>query len=145
MQSHLARFERLQHRFLMWMGAITQSPCPPMDYASLLQHFKTTSIRARFTQTDIMFIYSILHNRIDSTQLTSMFGLNIPGRRLRHTGLFHEPFGRVNTVMNSPAIRIPRTCNLFLQSCPSIDFFLASSSFRHEALKYGRSLSTFAG
>ena len=62
--THLARLERLQHRFLMWLAARSQSPCPPMDYASLLRHFHTRPIKARLVQTDIMFMYNILHHRI---------------------------------------------------------------------------------
>ena len=143
--SHLVRLERLQHRFLMWLGATTQRPCPPMDYNSLLNHFKTSSIRTLFTHTDITFMHSVFNNRFDSDQLVSLFGLNVPGRRSRHTGLFHEPFGRVNTVMNSPLARIPRVCNLLLQKNPSIDFFQPSASFRREALKYARSLSPYGG
>lgn len=144
-QSHLVRLERLHHRFLMWLGATTQSRCPPMDYDSLLEHFKTTSLRARFTQADIMFMNSVIHHRIDCAQLTSLFALNVPGRRSRHTGLFHEPFGRVNTVLNSPFVRIPKTCNLFLQQYPWIDFFHTPASFRREALSYARGLPAFAG
>ena len=143
--THLARLERLQHRFLMWLGAKTQPHCPPMDYNSLLEHFNTTSIKARFVQADIMFMYNILHHRIDSNHLVSLLGLNVPGRRSRHTGLFHEPFGRVNTVKNGLVARIPRTCNLFLQHHPSFDFFHSSASFRRDALEYGCSLNSYAG
>ena len=83
--THLARLERLQHRFLMWLGARTQSQCPPMDYDSLLLLFNTMSIKARFIQADIMFMYKVLHQRIDSDFLVSLFVLNVPGRRSRHT------------------------------------------------------------
>ena len=143
--THLARLERLQHRFLMWLGAKTESPCPSMDYASLLKHFNTSSIKARFIHADIMFMHSLLHNRVDSAQLVAHFGLNVPGRRTRHTGLFCEPFGRVNTVKNSLFARIPRHCNLFAQCSPSCDFFLPSASLRRNALAYARSLPTYAG
>ena len=139
--THLARLERLQHRFLMWLGAKTQPHCPPMDYVSLLEYFNVTSIKARFIQADIMFMHNILHHRIDSNHLVTLLGLNVPGRRSRHTGLFYEPFGRVNTVKNSLVSRIPRTCNLFLQHNPSLDFFHSSASFRRDALEYGCSLN----
>ena len=35
--THLRRLERLQHRFLMWLGCRTQAACPPLDYVSLLK------------------------------------------------------------------------------------------------------------
>ena len=74
-QSHLVRLERLQHCFLMWLGAKTQRNCP-MDYRSLLQTFKTESIKARLIHTDVMFLYQLLHHRTDCAYLVSMFGLN---------------------------------------------------------------------
>jgi len=143
--THHARMERLQHRFLMWLAARTQSPCPPMDYASLLQHFNTRSIKARLVQADIMFMHNLLHHRIDCDHLVSLFGLNVPGRRLRHTGLFHEPFGRVNTVKNGILARIPRNCNLFLQHSPSSDFFQSPALFRRGVIDYGSTLSSNLG
>ena len=30
--THLARFERLQHRFLMWLAANTRDRCPSLEY-----------------------------------------------------------------------------------------------------------------
>ena len=143
--THLARLERLQHRFLMWLGARTRSQCPPMDYGSLLLHFNTMSIKARFMQADMMFMYKVLHQRIDRDLLVSLFGLNVPGRRSRHTGVFHEPFGRVNTVKNSILARLPRNCNLFLQHSPASDFFHSFAPFRREALEYARTVGTYAG
>ena len=143
--THLARLERLQHRFLMWLAAKTQKRCPSLEYHALLQHFNTDSIKARFVHTDIMFLYSVLHHRIDSAHLVSMFGLNVPGRRNRRTGLFHVPFGRVNTVKNSLAARIPLTCNEFLIHSPSADFYHPSASFRSEALMYARTLGSYIG
>ena len=44
--THLKRMERVQHRFLMWLGRKTQPRCPSMDYTALLNHFKIQSIKA---------------------------------------------------------------------------------------------------
>ena len=143
--THLARLERVQHRFLIWLGAKTRSSYPSMDYPSLLQHFNISSIKARFVHADILFMRKLLQNRIDSTHLVSCFGLNVPGRRLRQPDLFHEPFGRVNTVKNGLFVRIPHTCNLFARLNPTCDFFASSVSFRREVLAYARGLSTYVG
>ena len=142
--THLARLERLQHRFLMWLGAKTQQTPPRMDYHSLLQYFKTDSIKARLIHADIMFLHNVFHHRIDSDHLLSMFGLNVPGRRNRRTGLFHIPYGRVNTVKNSLGVRIPSLCNQLLAHNPSADFYYSSASFRREALEFARTLGSYA-
>ena len=85
-KTHLARLERMQHRFLMWLASNTRGRCPPLDYGSLLNHFGACSIKSRFTQADLLFLYGVHRGRIDCTHLTAMFGLSVPGRRVDRRG-----------------------------------------------------------
>ena len=142
--SHLARLERLQHRFLMWLAANTRANCPSLDYNSLLLHFNTMSIKSRFVQADVMFLCGVLNNRFDCDHLVPMFGLTVPGRRSRHTGLLHEPFARVNVVKSSLFTRLPRSCNALLHHAPSADIF-HYSSFKRAALEYARTQAAYNG
>ena len=142
-KTHLVRFERLQHRFLMWLASSSQGRCESLDYDYLLAYFKTTSIKARFTQTDIFFMRNVFHRKIDSDHLTSLFGLTVPGRRSRHTGLFNVPFGRVNTVKSSFLTRLPLTCNRFLQEEPTADLFHQSRTFRSDVYRFARGQGTY--
>ena len=139
--THLARFERLQHRFLMWLASNTRHRCPSLEYDSLLSHFRVPSIKARLVQTDLVFLHDIFHNRLDCPHLTSLFGLATPARRSRHTGLFHIPFGRVSTVKSAFTTRIPAACNQLLQDNPTADFF--HPSFRSYIRRFASSLDTF--
>ena len=141
--THLARFERLQHRFLMWLASNTQDRCPSLEYERLLSYFRTPSIKARLIQTDLLFLHSVFHQRLDCAQLTSMFGLATPVRRSRHTGLFHVPFGRVNAVKRGFLTRIPVTCNRLLQETPTTDVFLPLSSFKSDVRSFANSQGTF--
>ena len=140
--SHLARLERLQHRFLMWLGAKTHGQCP-MDYASLTEHFRCASIKARFVQADVLFLRYVFSGRLDCTDLVTTFTLRVPGRRSRQTGLFSVPFGRVNTVKNSFKIRVPKLVNDFLLKKPAEDFFQPSQFFRSNVLDFAASVGTF--
>ena len=140
--SHLARLERLQHRFLMWLGAKTHSRCL-MDYASLLEHFRCPSIKGRFVQTDLKFLRSVFAGRLDCGHLVTMFSLHVPGRRSRQTGLFNVPFGRVESVKNGFSVRVPKLANDFLRNHPSVDFFLPSHHYNANIRAYSRSLGTF--
>ena len=139
-KSHLVRFERLQHRFLMWLGARTRSQCPQMDYDSLMSHFKLQSIRSRFTQTDITFMRSVFSCRLDCAELVSMFPLSVPNRRSRHTDPFHVPqvhcTGRVDAAKHGFLGRLPRTVNQFLKDVPEADFFCPSSFFRSQMVTF---------
>ena len=140
--SHLARLERLQHRFLMWLGAKTNGQCP-MDYVSLAERFRCASIKARFAQADVLFVRSVFSGRIDCAQLVTTFALLAPNRRSRQTGLFSVPFGRVNTVKNSFKIRISKLVNDFLVKKPAEDFFQPSRYFRSNLRDYIASLGSF--
>ena len=139
--SHLVRLERLQHRFLMWMAGRTQVRCPPMDYSSLLKHFSCPSIKARFIQNDLTFMRAVFCGKLDCIQLVSMFSLSVPTRRSRHTGLFHVPLGRVNTIQRCLLRRLPETTNEFASACPDEGFFNPSafvkSRVRHFCNKKG--------
>ena len=139
--THLARFERLQHRFLIWLASNTRHRCPSLEYDSLLSHFRVPSIKARLVQTDLVFLYNIFHNRLDCPHLTSLFGLATPARRSRHTGLLHVPFGRVNTVKSAFPTRISVACNRLLQDIPTADLF--HKSFRYTIRSYASTLGTY--
>ena len=60
--SHLARLERLQHRFLMWLGAKAHSLCS-MDYVSIIERFQCVPIKARFVQANVVFLRSMFSGR----------------------------------------------------------------------------------
>ena len=98
-----------------------------LDYLVLLSHFKVRSIKSRFVQHDLMFLFHVHHARLDSTVLLGAFGLNVPGRSTRSSVLWHVPRARVNAVQRSLYTRILSTCNSLLQSDSSVDFFTSSS------------------
>ena len=122
--TRIARLERLQHRFLMWLALtlvtraalwnttvfcpISASHLQRPDSSRLILHSSTTYSITGWT----VLIY-----------ITALFGLATPVRRSRNTGLFHIPFGR-----SSPLSLPERLSHL-------TDFFKTShrptSSIRH--------------
>ena len=58
--SHLKRLERVQHKFLIWLVCTSDKPCNDLGYPQLLAHFGVQSIRARFLQHDLMFLFIYL-------------------------------------------------------------------------------------
>jgi len=105
---------------------VSDKPSQNLDYVHLLCHFQLPSIKSRFLQHDMLFIYNIQHGRLDCTELVSLFSLSAPARRTRSLNLWHIPYSRVNTIQNSPFRRIPSTCNDLLSSRVGVDFFAAS-------------------
>ena len=123
--SHLRRLERLQHRFLMWLGARTQAKCPSLEYATLLKLFGCESVRSRFTRCDINFMRSVFSGRLDCPDIVAMFSVSAPCRRTRRPELFHVPRGRVDSVRRGFLARLPQQVNSLVNSSPDADFFHA--------------------
>ena len=127
----------------MWLASNTRSRCPPLDYESLLSSFGVCSIKSRFIQADLLFLRSVYSGRIDCPHLTAAFGLPVPGRRCRLTGLFYVSFGRVNTVKSGFLTRIPVLCNRFLQEEPGADVLDASCPVVPQVRAFARSQGAY--
>ena len=119
--THLNRMERVQEKFLIWLCARCRIQNVGFGYRDLLTHFGLSSLEARRLQHDIMLLRNIHNNKIDSLSLVEAFPLAIAPRSLRTRVLFHVPYARVNTVKNSLFVRIPRVCNMFLNSVQTAD------------------------
>lgn len=142
--THLKRLERIQHSFLIWLACSSDQNSFDLSYNHLLQHFKVSSIKSRFLQHDLMFLYNVFHGRLDSPQLLSGFRLSAPVRRNRSLSLWHIPFARVATVKNGSFCRIPAKCNELLSSCKSLDFFCSTSSaYKAAARSYAAGTGAF--
>lgn len=122
-KTHMERIERIQHKFLIWLTTRTRNAAPSLSYSDLLNEHSFTSLQARRTQHDIMFLVTLFRHRLDSSQLRSAFGLHAPGRATRNRELFHVPSPRVDTVKCSLFCRLPRHINSFLRACTALDIF----------------------
>ena len=141
--THLRRLERLQHRFLMWLGSRTRVACPSLDYASLLSLFGCESVKSRFTRTDVSFMRSVFSGRLDCPDIVAMFSLSAPIRRMRRPELFHVPWARVDTVKRGFLVRLPQLVNSLVQSNPEADFFMPSYTLKSDIARYADGLGTY--
>ena len=94
-------------------------------------------------QSDVTFLRSVFSGRIDCTELVAKFGLSTQVRRSRHTGLFHVPFGRVNTVQRGLFIRLPSLANKLVHDHPEADFFQPSLGWRSLVLRFAGEQGTY--
>ena len=142
--THLKRIERVQHRFVTWLARNSDKPTDSTDYGALLSHFNIRSMKSRFVQYDLMFLYNVHRARIDSADLLAAFGLSVPGRATRTLTLWHVPRGRVNTVQRSIFTRAPPLCNSFLNSDKTLDFFVCTAcSYKSRAIAYSKTLDAY--
>ena len=140
--THTDRISRIEHKFLMWLNAHCRNSSSSLAYGDLLRHFKLTSVSARRTQHDIVFIRNIFRGRISSSLLLQSFSLNVPSRATRQqtSVLLNVPFARVNTVKEGLFVRLPKQLNHFTASRPDVDMFSDSYySFRRAVMLYAAS------
>ena len=142
-RTHLKRLERAQHKFLMWLAArasgTDRSTC--LEYHHLLQFFHVSSLEARRTQFDLLYLKSICSGRIDSSFLLASFALHIPRRPSRNIQLFHVPFARVSTVQTGTFTRLAAQANDFIARNPQVDFLSDTfSTFKSFAIAHCRNM-----
>ena len=82
----------------------------------LLKHFRLTSVSARRSQHDIMFIHG-------SAFILQAFCLSVMSYNQTAETLLNVPFARVNAVKSGLFVRLPRQLNGFLESVPAADMF----------------------
>ena len=145
-KTHLARVERVQHRFLMWLANHTNPRCPSLEYDRLLAFYDVRPLRARRVQNDVMFLTKLFRGLISSSYLLECVGVHVPFRETRVAvfTLFDVPRGRVDTVQSSLFIRGPRSVNDFVASSPLGDVFNdAIGRLKKDLVKYTSTLGTF--
>ena len=137
-ETHTARIDRVQHKFLMWLLSYTLSGyAPSLSYENLLHHFRLPSLSSRRMQHDIIFIRNIFRLNIDCADLLASFALHIPTRSTRAYKLFNEPRARVNTIQSSLFCRLPRVANSFLNKCNRVDVFNDTfHAFKRAVIRY---------
>ena len=137
-ETHTARIDRVQHKFLMWLLSYTLSGyAPSLSYENLLHHFRLPSLSSRRMQHDIIFIRNIFRLNFDCADLLASFALHIPTRSTRAYKLFNEPRARVNTIQSSLFCRLPRVANSFLNKCNRVDVFNDTfHAFKRAVIRY---------
>ena len=87
----------------------------------------------------------VISSDVDCHQIVGMFPLSAPGRRTRHSELFHVPrrSGRVETVRRGLQVRLPQLLNSMMLSNPRVDWFLPSRTLRSDIFRFANGQGTY--
>ena len=139
---HMERIERVQHKFLIWLCSRCRLSDVSLEYDDLFRYFGLTTLAARRTQHDLMFIRNIQNQSVESSFLLECFPLAVPTRALRTRSLFHVPYARVGTIKSGMFCRLPLSCNAFLDTCRDIDVWnFSAGQFKKCVISYVKSRS----
>ena len=90
----------------------------------LAKELNIESLERRRFNIDTQFMYNLLNNKIDCSELLSKISFNVPNHNLRTTNTFYvQPF-KQNYSLHSPLNRIMYNCN----SLENFDFFFDSQN-----------------
>ncbi|KAF6210588.1 hypothetical protein GE061_013694 [Apolygus lucorum] len=127
---HKYALERVQRRFLRYIGFKLGIPSSEINYESLLQTCGLQTLETRRQISDISVMYKLVNNGLDSPYLLSRIAFRIP-QSTRSTLPFLTPFSATNYLLNRPLCRLPRLANYLTSLNPDLDFFFSPfSSFK---------------
>ncbi len=120
----IQRLEKIQSRFIKFLCFKFNVDFKSNNYVNLLQFFGLALLESRRTYFDLYFMFKILNNMCNCTNLCSLFNFHVPARNVRNPILFDVPFHRTNYSSNSV---VPRLSNLANKYRRDISLFNVSS------------------
>jgi hypothetical protein len=125
-QLHSKQIEKIQSKFLRYHTYKTTGFYPMTDSSSTLaENFNILTLEQRRKLTDLLFLYKLLRNHIDSNDLVSMVSYQVPSSmtRVGNSGLLYCQRGRTNIIKKSPAWRMSTSYNDISKVNEHIDIF----------------------
>lgn len=126
--THTQNIEKIQIKFLKHLDF--KANHTRIGYSESCKFHNLDTLYNRRLLLNMMFLYDVINNKIDSPELTSLFvNLNAPNKRTRHTVLFSCPPSHSNYCYNSLVPRTLRTYNKkFSDNCDI--FYDGKTSFK---------------
>jgi Reverse transcriptase (RNA-dependent DNA polymerase) len=103
--------ERVQSRFLSFAGFLLKIDHPQHNYLPVMIKLKLCSLENRRERTDQLFLFNLLHGKIDSSRLLERISLRVPNIHTRSREPFLLPTSRSNFLMNDPLVKAMRSLN----------------------------------
>lgn len=138
--SKLVQLEKIQNKFLRYIYFKKYNK--PADYKTvrtyqLRNEFELLSLENRRTLAVLTFLHKLINNKINSPEILSLVGFNVPPRKIRSFPVFNVP--RMFTT-RSPLVAMLRLANE-LNSMIDLDWTMSQSTFRTSVMRYHIHLS----
>ncbi|KAG7309384.1 hypothetical protein JYU34_005343 [Plutella xylostella] len=122
---HIDNIERIQRKFTRFLSYKCKAGRSRSSYEERLEKFNMVSLKYRRNQSDLLYLYKIIHNGIDSSYLLSLLSFNTNNR----TRAF-KPFALRsyinNTSFYNPIVRMCRLYNSIVSIDSNIDIYVAN-------------------
>lgn len=108
---HIKSLEALQKKFLRYL-AFKQHKTIEGNYSEFMRSNKIMSLENRRNFIDLTYLYKLLNNQIDCTEIVEQINLRVNRRRTRCEDTFMVPYRRKEVGMFSPINRMHHLGNL---------------------------------
>lgn len=121
-RSHVARIESVQRRFLKFASFLLDGTYPPRgsDHRDLLSRHGFDLLETRHVVLCVKFLFGLLHNTVDCSELLSRINLLVPRLNARRSLTFYCDAPKSNALVRSPIYTV---CNFFNIYCADCDVF----------------------
>lgn len=128
-QVHVHSIENIQRKFLKYVSFRLDGVYPPIGipHQELLSRYNVLSLNDRRVMHSLIFLFKIVHNKLDCPTILDQLHFNIPTVATRHSNTFYLPTPRTNLLLFSPLFnmcsnyhRIQDTCDIFFCNISSI-------------------------
>lgn len=120
---HISQLERVQHKFLRYIGYKLGIPSIDIDYPTLLDRCNLKPLQVRRSVIDMTVFGKLVRGQLDCPSLLSEVKILVPQVNTRSQTLFAVDFSPTNYLYHCPMSRLPRVANLLLQTHPDLDMF----------------------
>lgn len=135
---HSQRIEQIQRAFTRHLAISAPNISHRCPYSERLNHFNILSLHDRRKMHDVIFLYKILNNLIDSSEILSSLYVRVPFRPPRYPvfQLLRGPSSRTNLGSYAAINRMCNTYNLLNRDTDNLDIFCDSLKvFKDKMLK----------
>lgn len=115
--THRKRLEGVQNKFLKFLLYKHRFPSSGIPYEVRLMLCGIKSLESRRRDALFLFLYKLLNNKLDCTELLEAVRLLIPARQTRQRQLFHEEYHRTNYGSAAFVDRMVKNYNAFYPGC----------------------------
>ena len=127
----ITALEKVQRKFLKYLTYRIDGiyPAQGCDHHQLLDRFAFKSLHERRELLSVKFLYKLLHNEIDCSEILSKIAFLVPRRNARQPLTFRLPCPNSNMLLSSPLhvmlTTFNRICSLCDINCDSISAVLS--------------------
>lgn len=134
---YINEIDYVQKKFLKYLFYKSDGFYPDRgtDYKLLLNKFQICSLHDRRQHNSVIFLYKLLHGKIDCSDLLSQLLFLVPRQNSRSTNLFFCERAHSNLLLKSPVRVMCSNVNTICSKCGAFDIFNCSFNELKNILK----------